>query len=145
MPELSIVIPIYNEEDVLPLLFARLYPALDALGRSYELVLVDDGSRDRSPALLHEQFGRRPEVTRVVFLRTNCGQHMAILAAFERARGKVIVTLDADLQNPPEEIARLLEKIEEGHDYVGSYRKERRDSSLHQAASGAMNRLRGRL
>ena len=87
-PEVSVVIPIYNEEAALPALFARLYPALDALGRSYELVLVDDGSRDRSPALLHDQFDRRPDVTRVVYLLTNFGQHMAVLAGFERSRGE---------------------------------------------------------
>ena len=84
----SVVIPVYNEEEVLPALFARLYPALDALGRSYELILVDDGSRDRSPQLLREQFERRPDVTRVLLLNGNFGQHMAIMAGFERARGE---------------------------------------------------------
>jgi len=144
-PEVSVVIPIYNEEAALPALFARLYPALDALGRSYELVLVDDGSRDRSPALLHDQFDRRPDVTRVVYLLTNFGQHMAVLAGFERTRGDVVVTMDADLQNPPEEIGRLLERIDEGFDYVGSYRSERHDSAFRRAASQAINRLRERL
>ena len=144
-PEVSVVIPIYNEEAALPALFARLYPALDALGRSYELVLVDDGSRDRSPALLHDQFDRRPDVTRVVYLLTNFGQHMAVLAGFERSRGDVVVTMDADLQNPPEEIGRLLERIDEGFDYVGSYRSERHDSAFRRAASQAINRLRERL
>jgi undecaprenyl-phosphate 4-deoxy-4-formamido-L-arabinose transferase len=109
------VIPIYNEEASLPALFTRLYPALDALGRSYELVLVDDGSRDRSPALLHEQFDRRPDVTRIVYLVTNFGQHMAILAGFERARGEILVTLDADLQNLPEETSG---QDGRGYDYV---------------------------
>jgi undecaprenyl-phosphate 4-deoxy-4-formamido-L-arabinose transferase len=144
-PEISVVIPIYNEEAALGALFERLYPALDALGRSYELVLVDDGSLDRSGALLHEQFDRRPEVTRVVYLLTNFGQHMAILAGFERARGEILVTLDADLQNPPEEIAKLLQKMDEGYDYVGSYRSERRDSLFRCVASRAINRLRERL
>jgi undecaprenyl-phosphate 4-deoxy-4-formamido-L-arabinose transferase len=144
-PEVSVVIPIYNEEAGLAALFARLYPALDALGRTYELVLVDDGSRDRSPALLHEQFDRRPDVTRVVYLLTNFGQHMAILAGFERARGEIVVTLDADLQNPPEEIAKLLDKMDEGYDYVGSYRSQRRDSAFRRTASQAINRLRERL
>ena len=81
-PAVSVVVPVYNEEEGLPLLFARLYPALDALGRSYEIVFVDDGSSDRSVALLREQFQHRPEVTRVVVLARNAGQHMAILAAF---------------------------------------------------------------
>jgi undecaprenyl-phosphate 4-deoxy-4-formamido-L-arabinose transferase len=144
-PEVSVVIPVYNEEAGLPALFARLYPALDALGRSYEVVLVDDGSRDRSPALLHDQFDRRPDVTRVVYLLTNFGQHMAVLAGFERARGDVVVTMDADLQNPPEEIGKLLERMDEGYDYVGSYRSERRDSTFRRVASRAINRLRERL
>jgi undecaprenyl-phosphate 4-deoxy-4-formamido-L-arabinose transferase len=144
-PEVSVVIPVYNEEAALPALFARLYPALDALARSYEVVLVDDGSRDRSPALLHDQFDRRPDVTRVVYLLTNFGQHMAVLAGFERARGDVVVTMDADLQNPPEEIGRLLERMDEGYDYVGSYRSERRDSAFRRVASRAINRLRERL
>lgn len=144
-PEISVVVPVYNEEAGLGALFARLYPALDALGRSYEVVLVDDGSRDRSPALLHQQFDRRPEVTRVVYLLANFGQHMAILAGFERARGEIVVTLDADLQNPPEEIARLLAQIDAGHDYVGSYRSQRCDSAFRRLASRAINRLRERL
>lgn len=144
-PEISVVIPIYNEEAGLATLFARLYPALDALGRTFELVLVDDGSRDRSPALLHEQFDRRPDVTRVVYLQANFGQHMAILAGFERARGEILVTLDADLQNPPEEIAKLLDKMDQGYDYIGSYRSQRRDSAFRRVASQAVNRLRERL
>jgi undecaprenyl-phosphate 4-deoxy-4-formamido-L-arabinose transferase len=144
-PRASIVIPVYNEEAVLPALFARLYPALDALGRSYELILVDDGSRDASPRLLREQFERRPEVTRVLLLAGNFGQHMAILAGFERARGDAVVTLDADLQNPPEEIARLLAKMDEGHDYVGSYRRTREDSAFRHLASRLMNAVRERI
>jgi undecaprenyl-phosphate 4-deoxy-4-formamido-L-arabinose transferase len=144
-PRVSVVIPIYNEEEGLAALFERLYPALDALGRSYELLLVDDGSRDRSPQLLRAQFERRPDVTRVLLLAGNFGQHMAILAAFERARGEVVVTLDADLQNPPEEIGRLLAKFDEGHDYVGSYRRTREDSAFRRIASRLMNRVRERI
>jgi undecaprenyl-phosphate 4-deoxy-4-formamido-L-arabinose transferase len=144
-PRVSVVIPIYNEEEGLAALFARLYPALDALGRSYELILVDDGSRDASPRLLREQFERRPDVTRVLLLAGNFGQHMAIMAAFERARGDVVVTLDADLQNPPEEIARLLAKFDEGHDYVGSYRRTREDNAFRRIASRMMNGVRERI
>lgn len=146
--DLSIVIPVYNEEAGLAALFARLYPALDALcaARSlrYELILVDDGSRDRSAALLREQFTQRPDVTRVVLLAVNAGQHMAIKAGFERTRGEVIVTLDADLQNPPEEIGKLLDKMQEGFDYVGGYRKERQDSFFRRTASRFLNNLRER-
>jgi undecaprenyl-phosphate 4-deoxy-4-formamido-L-arabinose transferase len=144
-PRVSVVVPVYNEQEVLPALFARLYPALDALGRSYELLLVDDGSRDRSPQLLREQFERRRDVTRVLLLAGNFGQHMAIMAAFEHARGEVAVTLDADLQNPPEEIARLLAQVDAGHDYVGSYRRTREDSVFRRLASRLMNRVRERI
>ena len=119
-PGLSVVIPVYNEEAVLPSLFARLYPALDALGASYEAIFVNDGSTDRSAALLREQFQKRPDTTRVILFNGNYGQHMAIVAGFERCRGERVVTLDADLQNPPEEIAKLLAKMDEGYDYVGS-------------------------
>ena len=101
--KLSVVIPVYNEEAGLPALFARLYPALDALGLRYELIFVDDGSRDRSAALLREQFAKRPEVTRVVLLNGNFGQHMAILAGFERCRGERVVTLDAGRLHPAAE------------------------------------------
>ena len=144
-PHLSVVIPVFNEEDSLPALFARLYPALEALGRSYEVVFVNDGSTDRSAALLREQFQHRPEVTRVVLLSGNFGQHMAVLAGFEYSRGMRIVTLDADLQNPPEEIGKLLVRMDEGHDYVGSYRRVRRDVAWRRWASGLTNRLRERL
>jgi undecaprenyl-phosphate 4-deoxy-4-formamido-L-arabinose transferase len=144
-PTVSIVIPVYNEEAGLAALFARLYPALDALGRSYEVVFVNDGSRDRSAALLREQFQRRPDVTRVVLFNGNYGQHLAIMAGFEVSRGEQIVTLDADLQNPPEEIAQLLAKMDEGYDYVGSIRRLRHDSAFRRHASRLMNRLRGRI
>ena len=144
-PRVSVVIPVYNEQDVLDALFARLYPALDALGMTYEVVFVNDGSTDKSAALLREQFQRRPDVTRVVLFNGNFGQHMAIMAGFEYCRGERVVTLDADLQNPPEEIAKLLAKMDEGHDYVGSIRKMRQDAAWRRWASKAMNRMRERL
>jgi len=144
-PLLSVVIPVYNEEEVLPALFARLYPALDALGITYEIVFVNDGSRDRSAAMLRDQFQERPDVTRVVLFNGNFGQHMAIMAGFEYVRGQRVVTLDADLQNPPEEIAKLLARMDEGHDYVGSIRRKRRDAAWRRWASRAMNRLRERI
>ena len=142
---LSVVIPVYNEEAGLAALFARLYPALDALGTGYEVIFVNDGSRDRSAALLREQFAKRSDVTRVVLLNGNFGQHMAIMAGFERVRGERVVTLDADLQNPPEEIAKLLAKMDEGYDYVGGVRGERHDNAFRRLGSRAMNRLRERI
>jgi undecaprenyl-phosphate 4-deoxy-4-formamido-L-arabinose transferase len=144
-PRVSVVIPVYNEEAVLPALFARLYPALDALGESYEIVFVNDGSVDRSAAMLREQFQKRPDVTRVILFNGNFGQHMAIMAGFEHVRGERVVTLDADLQNPPEEIGNLLAKMDEGHDYVGSIRRMRRDVAWRRWASKAMNRVRERV
>ena len=141
-PEVSVVIPIYNEEAGLRALFARLYPALDALGTSFEIVFVNDGSRDRSAAMLREQFDARPDVTRVVLFGANFGQHMAIMAGFEHARGQIVITLDADLQNPPEEIGRLIEKINEGYDYVGTIRQQRQDSFFRRHASRMINRMR---
>jgi undecaprenyl-phosphate 4-deoxy-4-formamido-L-arabinose transferase len=142
---LSVVIPVYNEEAGLAALFARLYPALDALGLPYEVIFVNDGSRDRSAAVLREQFARRPDVTRVVLLNGNFGQHLAIVAGFERCRGERVVTLDADLQNPPEEIAKLLAKMDEGHDYVGGVRRLRHDPWLRRVLSRLMNRVRERI
>ncbi len=144
-PRLSVVIPVYNEEAVLPSLFARLYAALDALALPYEVIFIDDGSKDRSAALLREQFQRRPDVTRVIVFNANFGQHMAIMAGFERCRGERVVTLDADLQNPPEEIGKLLAKMDEGHDYVGGVRAERHDTAFRRYASRAMNAFRERI
>jgi len=144
-PALSVVIPVYNEEQTLPLLFARLYPALDKLKLAYEIVFINDGSGDRSAALLREQFERRPDVTRVILLHGNFGQHMAIMAGFEHSRGGRIVTLDADLQNPPEEIGNLLAAMERGHDYVGTIRRQRRDNAFRRWASRAMNWMRERI
>jgi undecaprenyl-phosphate 4-deoxy-4-formamido-L-arabinose transferase len=144
-PELSVVIPVFNEETGLAKLFARLYPALDKLGIPYEIVFVNDGSRDRSAQILADQFRNRPDVTRVVLFNGNYGQHMAILAGFQATRGDITVTLDADLQNPPEEIGNLVAKMREGYDYVGSIRRERQDSAWRTYSSLAMNRLREKI
>jgi undecaprenyl-phosphate 4-deoxy-4-formamido-L-arabinose transferase len=144
-PQLSVVIPVFNEEAGLPALFARLYPALDELGAPYEVIFVNDGSRDRSAALLREQFTARPDVTRVILFNANYGQHLAILAGFERVRGERVVTLDADLQNPPEEIGKLLTAMDAGADYVGGVRRTREDAWWRRTASRLMNRLRERI
>lgn len=139
---ISVVIPVYNEQDVLQALFDRVYAVLDALGERYEIIYVNDGSRDRSAQMLAAQFRLRPDVTRVVLFNGNFGQHMAIMAGFEHVRGQIAVTLDADLQNPPEEIPRLVAAIRAGHDYVGSIRLQRNDTAFRRIASGLMNRLR---
>jgi undecaprenyl-phosphate 4-deoxy-4-formamido-L-arabinose transferase len=144
-PDVSVIVPVYNEEAGLGALFARLYPALDALGVSYEIIFINDGSRDRSPALLREQFQRRRDVTRVILFNGNFGQHMAIMAGFAHSRGRRVITLDADLQNPPEEIGNLLAEMDRGHDYVGTIRRKRQDTAFRRWASKAMNKLRERI
>ncbi|MEJ1966877.1 MAG: glycosyltransferase [Gammaproteobacteria bacterium] len=143
-PRVSVIVPVYNEEASLAALFERLYPAMDRLLVPYEILFVDDGSRDASVPMLRAQFERRPDCTRVIVLANNAGQHMAILAGFEAARGKAVVTLDADLQNPPEEIPKLLAALDAGADYVGTIRKRRQDSWWRTAASRMVNRLRER-
>jgi undecaprenyl-phosphate 4-deoxy-4-formamido-L-arabinose transferase len=143
-PSLSVVIPVFNEEPNLPVLFARLYPVLDGLGRTFEVVFTNDGSADRSLDLLRAQQLARADVTRVIDFNANYGQHMAIMAAFERVRGEVVITLDADLQNPPEEIPRLLTAIAAGHDYVGGFRLHRQDSFFRTTASKLINFVRER-
>ena len=143
--DISIVIPVYNEEAVLPMLFERLYPALDALQRPYELILVNDGSKDRSAAQLKQQFALRPDVTKVISLRTNAGQHAALIAGFRYSEGGYVITLDADLQNPPEEIQQLVAEMDKGFDYVGTIRRSRHDRKWRHYASRLMNGLRERI
>src|SRR5258708_6731032 len=118
-PDISVVIPVYNEAGNLRPLFDRLLAAMDATGRPFEGLFTDDGSRDGSRENLIGFHRLRPDHVRVIVLRRNSGQHQAIMAAFERARGDIIVTLDADLQNPPEEIPKLLALTDARHDVVG--------------------------
>jgi undecaprenyl-phosphate 4-deoxy-4-formamido-L-arabinose transferase len=141
--KVSIVIPVYNEEANLPRLLQRLVPVLDGLGRPWEVVFVDDGSRDRSLALLKEAALEHPGRVKAVELLRNAGQHMAIMAAFGETEGEYVITLDADLQNPPEEIPKLVAKMDEGHDVVGTVRARRKDSLFRQAASRIVNRTTG--
>jgi undecaprenyl-phosphate 4-deoxy-4-formamido-L-arabinose transferase len=142
VPQLSVVIPVYNEEAVLPTLFGRLYPALDALRLPYEIVFVNDGSKDRSAALLRQQFQARPKETRVVLFHANFGQHSAVMAGLAYARGEYVVTLDADLQNPPEEIGKLVGMLDQGYDYVGTIRQQRQDSLWRRWFSKRINKIR---
>jgi len=148
-PRLSVIIPVYNEEEGLNALFDRLYPALDQVASqftlSYEIIFINDGSKDRSAAILAMQYEKRPDVTRVVLFANNFGQHMAIMAGFEYAHGEYIITLDADLQNPPEEIGKIVRQLEGGHDYVGTIRENRQDSWFRKNASRAMNHLRDKM
>jgi undecaprenyl-phosphate 4-deoxy-4-formamido-L-arabinose transferase len=141
--DVSVVVPAYNEEANLREFHRRLRAVLDQLGRSCELIVVDDGSTDGSRALLEELGGQDADLI-LVELARNAGQHAAVLAGFQVSRGKVVVTIDADLQNPPEEIPKLLAKIAEGYDVVGGARQGRKDSWLRLAASRMVRLLSAR-
>ncbi|MFI5352722.1 MAG: glycosyltransferase [Candidatus Binatales bacterium] len=136
----SIVIPVYNEAANLRALWERLRPVLDSIVRPSEVIFIDDGSSDSSLEILRE-FAAADGRVRVVELARNFGQHAAIMAGFRECRGDVIVTLDADLQNPPEEIPRLLAAIDEGNDVVGGWRDERQDAAFRRYASRLHNQL----
>jgi len=129
VPELSIVVPLFNEEESLPLLVEKLLLALRPLGRSFELVLVDDGSSDRTADVLRQQAAGAPELV-AVLLRRNYGQTAAIAAGFDASRGRLIVTLDGDLQNDPADIPMLLGRLEEGYDLVSGWRHQRQDHAV---------------
>ena len=144
-PYVSIVIPVYNEQDNLEMLYTRIMAVMDKTGKPFEVLFTNDGSRDQSGAILKEFHYRRPNEVRVIDFNGNFGQHMAIMAAFERVRGDVIVTLDADLQNPPEEIPKLLAAIEAGHDAAGGYRKDRQDSVFRKYSSKIINGIRAKI
>ena len=137
---ISLVIPVYNEEANLPHLLERLRSVIPKMGKSYEIIFVDDGSRDNTLPIL-KSFLIYPEV-KVVELTRNYGQHAAIFSGFSVARGDIVITLDADLQNPPEEIPNLVRVMEEGdYDVVGTIRKERKDSFLRTFPSRIINMI----
>lgn len=138
--DLSVVIPIYNEAQNIPALHARLASVLDGLGRSAEVWYVDDGSSDGSLELLREIAARDARVG-VIELSRNAGQHAAVLAGFAACRGAAVVTLDGDLQNPPEEIPRMLEALDAGNEVVGTWRENRNDPLLRRLASALVNRI----
>lgn len=129
--KLSIVIPVYNEIESLPLLQDQIHQAIDTNPElSWEVIYVDDGSRDGSPEILEALALSDPEHTRAVLLRRNFGQTAAIAAGIDHAQGEVIVLMDADLQNDPADIPRMLEKIDQGYDVVSGWREERQDTFL---------------
>ncbi|MEI6475560.1 MAG: glycosyltransferase, partial [Planctomycetota bacterium] len=135
----SVIIPVYNEKDNLPELLARTLAACRALGRPWELILVDDGSRDGSTDMLADAASAHPGEIKSLLLNRNYGQHNAILCGFAAAQGDIMVTLDADLQNPPEEIGALCAKMDEGYDIVGSVRQDRQDALFRKVFSGVVN------
>lgn len=138
-PELSLVIPVYNEEANLSELIRRTLAACDPMGISYEMILVDDGSADNSAQMIREAAEKNGGKVVGVFLTTNFGQHAAVTAGLRTSVGKDIITLDADLQNPPEEIPKLVEKLREGYDVVGTIRENRKDTFFRRWASKTVN------
>lgn len=144
-PYFSIVIPVYNEQEVLEILYQRLIPVMDDLKKPYEVILVNDGSRDKTPQILNDFFQRRPENIRVIHFSSNYGQHLAIMAGLENVRGEIIITLDADLQNPPENIPNLVAKMEEGYDVVSGYRENRQDKIWRKKISQLHNYFRAKM
>ncbi|OAQ21216.1 glycosyltransferase family 2 protein [Thermosulfurimonas dismutans] len=128
-PYVSIVIPAYNEEENLPLLLEKLGQVLPKIGKPAEVIIVDDGSRDATPDILREASRRYPWL-KAIILRRNFGQSAALTAGIDHAKGQVLVMMDADLQNDPEDIPRLLAKLEEGYDVVSGWRKDRKDPFL---------------
>ena len=144
-PEISVVIPVYNEEQGLDLLFKRLMAAMKKLNRSFEIILTNDGSKDGSLEKLVNFHEKNKQNVKIIDFSGNYGQHLAIIAGFAKAKGNTIVTLDADLQNPPEEIAKLIAKIDEGYDYVGSYRAGRQDNFFRTYVSKVINFVREKI
>lgn len=136
----SIVIPVFNESAVLDELIRRCFKVSEDFKHPFELILVDDGSSDDSAKKITEASKQFPNKIIGVLLNRNYGQHAAVMAGFAEARGEVVITLDADLQNPPEEMPKLLAKIDEGHDVVGSVRMNRRDSLFRKLSSKIVNR-----
>lgn len=139
--ELSIVVPVYNEEANLPELLERTLAAADKLNTTYELILIDDGSRDASQLMICDAAEKNPGKVVAVVLSSNFGQHAAVTAGLEVSSGKYIVTMDADLQNPPEEIHKILAKLREGSDVVGSIRENRQDTFFRKFASKCVNHM----
>jgi len=140
-PAVSVVIPVFNEEQNLRELVERCLKACGETGGSFEIVLVDDGSSDASPRMIAEAAGQNAGKIVGVLLNRNYGQHAAVIAGFAESRGRTVVTLDADLQNPPEEIPNLVRKMAEGYDVVGTVRTPRHDALFRRAASRIVNRV----
>jgi dolichol-phosphate mannosyltransferase len=146
-PKLSLFLPVYNEEENLPRLNEKVFEAMRALGHSFEVIYVDDGSTDRGLELL-KQFAAQDARVRVISFRRNYGQTAAMAAGIDAARGEVLIPMDADLQNDPADIARLLDKLDEGFDVVSGWRKDRQDAYLTRTfpsriANGLISRIGG--
>lgn len=139
--QISLVVPLYNEEENIRLLYDKIYAVLDGLGQPYEMVFVDDGSKDRTFEILKSIHDENPHV-RIIKFRGNFGQSAAMAAGFQAARGQVVFAMDGDLQNDPQDIPRLLAKLAEGYDVVSGWRKNRKDKLIiRKVPSRIANRL----
>jgi len=141
-PYISIVIPVHNEQGVLEEFYTRLTNAMDRLSKTYEILFINDGSTDRSDQRLQQLHERRPGQIRIIELNAHYGHHMAMMAGFERVKGQLVITMDANLQNPPEEISKLVAAFEAGHDVVNTYRENRQEPWWHLKLSAWRNQVR---
>lgn len=137
--KISVVIPVYNEQESIPHLAQRLLPIMKGMDRPWEVLFINDGSKDGSFALLHDLYRNERDNVRIVDMNGNFGQHMAIIAGFSVADGDYVITMDADMQTPPEEIPRIVAEMDAGHDVVGTYRENRHDPIFRKVASKAVN------
>ena len=143
-PYVSVLIPLLNEQESLPELQQRIHNTLEGIGKPYEVIYINDGSTDSTQRILEDLHGRFPSVKVIEFNR-NYGQHMALFAGFQGCHGEIIITIDGDLQNPPEEIPKLVQKMEEGYEVVATYRRNRQDSLFRRFASNIVNKITSRL
>lgn len=143
-PYISVLIPVLNEEESLQELHQRLHETLEGIKRTYEIIYINDGSTDGTQMILEDIHNRYKNVKVIEFNR-NYGQHMALFAGFQSSKGDIVITIDADLQNPPEEMPKLVQKIEEGYEVVGTYRKNRRDSLFRRIPSFIVNKITSRI
>ena len=143
-PYVSVLVPVLNEEESLPELHKRLQDTLNGIGKPYEIIYINDGSTDTTEVLL-ERFHADDKRVKVIEFNRNYGQHMALFSGFEFAKGEIVITIDADLQNPPEEIPKLVDKAEEGFEVVATYRKQRKDSLFRKLPSFIVNKITAKL
>ncbi len=143
-PYVSVLVPVLNEEESLPELQKRLQATLNGIGKPYEIIYINDGSTDTTEVLL-ERFHADDKRVKVIEFNRNYGQHMALFSGFEFAKGEIVITIDADLQNPPEEIPKLVDKAEEGFEVVATYRKQRKDSLFRKLPSYIVNKITAKL
>ena len=140
--QITVVVPVFNEQENLEPLFGRLTKTLDALNKTYEIIFVNDGSADNSLAILKAFNASRPDVAKIIDFERNFGQHPAIIAGFANASGDLVITIDADLQNPPEEIEKISAQFDKGFDVIGTIRQNRNDTWFRRYASKAVNKIR---